>query len=277
MPFQPFGYRFQVDLPLRPTSAKATIRQRMKPWFEAKSGARGWIVGPFVCLWLRALDRHGPMLFGMIRNHGLGTRITGRAGSNLNGIAWFVVLAVLAIAVAGLEVASGASDGGTLIALGLFLLFLPLMLWMSHRDRRDAEPLVRFLEEILSGPRPKRRLEFDDVVISAALKLDIDGEVQQPPLTAARIAEALQSIESEEGYLILSSADEIYIQTAAVSDGFVIEKREGSSVSHVEAVRNDAPESAWLKKNFTFDETLETLLAYASGAPAPAIIKWWPM
>jgi hypothetical protein len=148
---------------------------------------------------------------------------------------------------------------------------------MSHKDRREAEPLVRFLEETLSGSRPKKRLDMGDVSISEVLTLDVDGEIQPLPLTAERIAEALQSIEMDEGYLVLSSAPEIYIQTAAKSGGFVIEKREGSSDTHVEAIRGDAPDSAWLKRSFTFDETLATLVAYASGAPTPGVIKWWPM
>jgi hypothetical protein len=123
MPFQPFGYHFQVDLPVRPASAKTAVRQRLKPWFEMKSGARGWIIGPFICLWLRALDRYGPMLFGTIRSQGLGTRISGRAGSDLNGIAWFGGLATLVIAMAASEIVSGARDGDSLLVLGAVLTF----------------------------------------------------------------------------------------------------------------------------------------------------------
>ena len=55
MTFQPFGYRFEITSELTPTEAKAAIRSKKTTVFDVKNGARGWIVGPFICLWFSAL------------------------------------------------------------------------------------------------------------------------------------------------------------------------------------------------------------------------------
>ena len=77
MPFEPIGYRFEVRSPRPPAEVKTGIRSRKKGWFDVKSGARGWIAGPFICLWFSAFDEAGPMLLGIISRDGAGTRVRG--------------------------------------------------------------------------------------------------------------------------------------------------------------------------------------------------------
>jgi hypothetical protein len=81
MAFQPFGYRFDL-----------AIRAKRKGWFASKTGARGWMIGPLLCLWWDPYDKQGPMLIGWLSEDGFGTRIIGRAGSDLNGMLLFVVI-----------------------------------------------------------------------------------------------------------------------------------------------------------------------------------------
>ena len=122
MAFQPFGYRFEVRSPSLPSDAKAAIRSRKKAWFDPKSGARGWVAGPFICLWFSAFDKHGPMLFGMITQDNMGTRVRGRAGSDLNGVLMFSLLIPL---MAFLTVKL-AEDGAT--SIGQWLVFAVVFL-----------------------------------------------------------------------------------------------------------------------------------------------------
>jgi hypothetical protein len=90
--FEPFGYRFEIHSPLAPAEVKTAIRSRSKDWTDPKNGARGWVVGPFVCLWLNLANPNGPMLFGRFKRAEAGTTITGRAGSDLNGLLLYALL-----------------------------------------------------------------------------------------------------------------------------------------------------------------------------------------
>src|SRR3546814_6101180 len=77
---------------MSPSEVKIAIKSRKKGWFDAKNGARGWIVGPLICLWFSAFDQYGPMLFGVISSDAAGSRVRGRAGSDLNGVVMFSLL-----------------------------------------------------------------------------------------------------------------------------------------------------------------------------------------
>src|SRR5947207_232306 len=94
MAFQPFGFRFEIQSQMPPSQTKAAIRPRLKKWFDVQNGARGWIIGPFICLWFYAFNRSGPMLLGRMSSDGFTTRISGRAGSDLNGMAWFTIIII---------------------------------------------------------------------------------------------------------------------------------------------------------------------------------------
>jgi hypothetical protein len=132
---------------MQPSDVKAAIRARKCGWFDTKNGARGWIAGPFICLWFSAFDRHGPMLLGKISEVGTSTRISGRAGSDLNGLIIFIALLPLMPLFL-----YDSIQAGDFTLTSLFVLSYLLVFWLSHRDRREAEPLVRFLKEAASAP-----------------------------------------------------------------------------------------------------------------------------
>ena len=146
MPFQPLGYRFEIDSPMNPASAIAAIRRKKKGWFAISDGPRGWILGPFLCLWNSAFDRYGPMVFARITANGLGTKIVGRAGADLNGTLMFLLLTPLMgwSTFKMIEQGQGSIRAFTVIAI-IFGLGLPITLWINHKDRSDADPIVRFI------------------------------------------------------------------------------------------------------------------------------------
>lgn len=154
MSFQPFGYRFEVSTLLPPDEAKRVIRTSANGWFTSDDGPRGWIVGPFICLWLTMWWSQGPMLIGLISQDNFGTQIEGRAGSNLNGMAYLVLIAG-GMVFAFVQMARlGDPRLGDLWPFGLLIIaILALMLWWASNDRHEADSLVEFLRESLKAVR----------------------------------------------------------------------------------------------------------------------------
>jgi len=159
MAFQPFGYRFEVRSHLSPEEAKAAIRTHKQVLFDAVSGPRGWLIGPFVCLWMYDFLRTGPMLIGRIQQREGGSRIRGRAGSDLNGTAYMAVLGALLPIIAFQIVRQGdpAAFKSALYFLVPSAVLLVLIFLSAHRDRAEADPLVDFLERTLRPRRAGRR------------------------------------------------------------------------------------------------------------------------
>lgn len=276
MAFQPFGYRFEVRSPTQPSEVKAVIRSRKKQWFDPKNGARGWIVGPFICLWFSAFDRYGPMLFGRIAHDGFGTRITGRAGSDLNGLAMVCLLLPL---MAWLFYQMPSEEGLTtkqILFIGGFMALPLLVFWTSHKFRRDAEPLVRFLGDALTPSGRALRKKSATTKISKAFSLDVGGDSQKGPVTPDAIHDALLGIGAED-FFILSSAPETYMQTAFRDGGYIIEKRDGGDQRHFRALRRTPLSKGHSDAVFSFEEVRETFMAYASEAPMPPFLIWEPM
>lgn len=275
MPFQPFGYEFELFFAREPADVKAAIRARKKGWFNPTDGARGWIVGPFVCLWFSAFDRYGPMVFARISGDRSGTTIRGRAGSDLNGLLLMAVLWPLLAFFLFEIVSTGSAGSSQLLVLGVVVLLAPLTFWWAHKDRRQAEPLVRFLKDCLEPRRKKARrpLRADD---RAELGLSVNGETYPGPVTSDAVQDALLGVGAGD-FLILKSSPETYIQIAS-SDGdhFVIEVRKGSANQHFKAVRKEAGTAPVGDPSelFQFDEVLDALLAYRSGSPMPGVVGW---
>jgi hypothetical protein len=274
MPFQPFGYRFDFKSPLPPANVKAAIRARKKRWFHSTNGARGWIVGSFICLWLSALDRYGPMLFGTISRDQFGTRIKGRAGSDLNGLAMYLVLVPLLAFFLYQMIAAGEATGNQIAIIGGLILLTPLMLWWSHQDRRKAEPLVRFLQDVSTHSGTLRRPRIGEIQVAKQFELDVSGEKTSDPVTPDSIYEAL--LASGVGdFIIIAENDATYIQTLAKESGMIIEKREGRAAQHYRAVRagqvrSDESSDAY----FSFEETWQVLAAYISASAMPGFLDW---
>ncbi len=276
MAFQPFGYRFELKSPSQPSEVKAVIRSRKKQWFDRKNGARGWIIGPIICLWFSALDRNGPMLFGRIMRDGFGTRIVGRAGSDLNGLAMVCVLSLLLCWLYYGILADGNTTTEQIVIIACSAGLPLLMLWTSHLFRRDAEPLVRFLRDAVTAPGRTLRTKPSAPTISKAFSLEVSGDMVEGPVTFAAIHEALLGIGAED-FVILASAAETYIQTGLRDGDYFIEKRDGNAQRHFRALRLAAPSTGSSDAAFSFEEVREAFLAYASEAEMPMYIRWESM
>lgn len=275
MPFQPFGYRFEIVSPSQPSEVKAAIRSRKKGYFHPKDGARGWIVGPFICLWFSALDSRGPMLFGRIARANLGTKITGRAGSDLNGLAMSSLILALIPLLLVLMISAGDYTANHLVFTGVFVLFSPLAFWWSHKDRRQAEPLVRFLRDSVTVSGRTLRAKSSATALSKAFTLNVGGDDLKGAVTPESIHDALLAV-GEGNFVILSSAPEDYIQTTFRDGDYVLEKREGSNEQHFEAKRRSvaASDATDAKSLLTFEEVREAFIAYASEDSMPTTIFW---
>lgn len=275
MRFEPFGYSFEVKSPSQPSEVKAAIRSRKKGWFDPKNGPRGWILGPFICLWFSAFDRYGPMLLGRISRADLGSRITGRAGSDLNGLLLcFVLLTVMAFLLYQMVSAADYTTNQLVIIGGLILLS-PLTFWWSHKDRREAEPLVRFLRDVITVSGQSLRAKAGSVTVSNAFNLNVSGEHREGPVTPEAIHDALLAVGAGD-FVILESGPQIYIQTASRDGGYILEKRDGDNERHFQARRRAVVPIAPGASNdvFTFEEVREAFMAYASGATMPPFVTW---
>lgn len=76
--------------------------------------------------------------------------------------------------------------------------------------------------------------------------------------------------------MILSSSPQTYIQTAFREGGYILEKQEGGSERHFEAVRQGIalPATDDAKFIFTFEEAREAFIAYATNSPMPLSLRW---
>ena len=193
---------------------KADLRARMKGWFDPKNGARGWIAGPFICLWISAFDRYGPMLFARIRNSDFGVRVSGRAGSDLNGLAWYLLLVLLLAFLLWQMVRTGEASANQIVIIGGLILLSPLMLWLGHKDRKHAEPLVRFIQNTItpSGQATRARAVVES--ISPQIRMTVSGDEKSGTVTAASIHDALTYLGVGD-FVILATEPEAYIQNSS--------------------------------------------------------------
>ena len=201
--------------------------------------------------------------------------ITGRAGSDLNGLAMFTLIIAALPLLLYKMVSAGDYNSKQLIIAGALILFSPLVFWWSHKDRRQAEPLVRFLRDTLTVDGRELRAKSSEAAISRALTLTVAGEDWIGPITPEAIHDVLLGV-GEGDFVILALAPENYIQTAFRDGGYLLEKREGSKEKHFSArcrrvataARNDA------KSVLTFEEVREAFMAYACGGAMPPFITW---
>ncbi|MES2452756.1 MAG: hypothetical protein V4610_19560 [Pseudomonadota bacterium] len=276
MSFQPFGYRFEVRSPHSPVEVTTAIRSRKKGWLDPKNGARGWIAGPFICLWFSVFDQNGPMLFGVVSNDGTGTRVHGRAGSDLNGVVMLSLLIPLIAFIAYEQIAEGSASLRQLLFVAVVFLFGgPLIYWFAHKDRKEAEPLVRFIRDAATSSGRTLRRNSAAMTISKGLAMSVGGERLMGVVRPSAIHDALIGV-GVGSFVILESGSETYIQTASRKGGYAVEKREGDSRQHFRAVRrSNAPNMTNRPDDiFEFEEVREIFMAYASETPAPRFVSW---
>ncbi|QIG78945.1 hypothetical protein [Stakelama tenebrarum] len=233
-------------------------------------GPRGWTVGPFLCLWLSAFDRHGPILIGMIRRDRETVRVVGRAGSDLNGMIAFILL----IPVMAWTVTMAHRSGQYFTPLGyltIFLLFgagLPWMLWYHHRHRKDAAPLVRFVQDAITDSSAKLRRMMSSTAFDESLRLDIGGVAHGGPCNGEDVYNGLL----RGDFVILSRDDDHFFQTIPHGGGYRVEMREGREAPLLRAWRADSPGAAG--EIFALAHTLDAMVAYGSGRPLPEFLVW---
>ncbi|ABQ66848.1 hypothetical protein Swit_0480 [Rhizorhabdus wittichii RW1] len=279
MSFQPFGYKFEIHSPVSSTLLKTRLRARKKGWFHRQAGARGWIVGPFVCLWFRASDRYGPLLVGVLSDDGSGCRIRGRAGSDLNGMAAFVLMLPFLIGLTGLGMAHQEPGAGRFAFIAVIVVLVsPFMLWVAHSNRKDAEPLVRFLRDVADERAGPGRSRPDRVSLSGNLGLFISGEPAPHPLNSDMLYDALLRTGTDE-FIVLERSEHDYLQIASRAGEFRIEMRDGSHLRHYLARRVGKTTAKRRTANFDFEfeEALGAAFGYATGGDLPKIIAWEKM
>lgn len=275
MGFQPFGYSFETITSLPLAKAKATIRSKKTGIFDAKNGARGWILGPFICLWFNAFDRFGPMLFGVISANGSGTRVHGRAGSDLNGVLLFTLLIPLTAWLVFKMVSEGqATDRQLFVIAVVFLVGGPLIFWSAHKDRKNAEPLVWFLRKALEQPDAPSKSTLSSRKNLNGMRLILNGETFEGPVTEAEIQSTLLRV-GDQDFMIIESTEQDYLQTFNCDGTYILEMRKGGPDEHYQVVRSkeDARDLEKADDTFTLVEVNAAMVSYLSGGPLPSSMR----
>jgi hypothetical protein len=217
------------------------------------------------------------MLFGIITHDNLGTRVRGRAGSDLNGVVMFSLLVPLVVFLTAKMVSDGSTSPRQLFIVGLiFLVGGPLIYWSAHKDRRSAEPLIRFLDDALSAEGEALRKKSRKTDVLPGLTLNISGEEQAGSVTPDSIHDALIGL-GEHDFVVVASGPETYIQTAFRDGGYILEMRDGDGTRHFSAARPGMTAAASVPCIFSFDETREAFMAWASGIAKPHLLLWQPL
>ena len=211
------------------------------------------------------------MVIGRIVDTGRGTRISGRAGSDLNGVAWMVAIALLLGAIFLAAYLDGKADAGQFILVAIVLIaMLPLVLWLGHKDRKQADPLVRFLREatgIAPPKKPRQVVDFPEKTI-VSMALELSGREKSEACSTATIREALQALADEEEEFVILSIDEThFIQTGFDGMEYLLERREGSEAEHYRAY----PAAGHA---LTLEDVQAAFAAWCEQKPQPPGIDW---
>lgn len=151
MAFRPFGFAFAMKTPLDLVESKRRIRECKLVWYSPDNGPRGFILRRFICLWNSLFQSNGPMLIGWMRQDHAGCSISGRAGSDLNGILFLTLCGLMMPILAFLAFQDGIRDLSFFVVVILTVFAFGLLLLLASNDRREAVPLVDFLELATGG------------------------------------------------------------------------------------------------------------------------------
>lgn len=276
MSFEPFGYRIDLSSPYSLTETQARLRAGLKPLLEPRSGARGWVLGPLFCLWFTALSRSGPMVFGIISQQGGQTRLSGRAGSDLNGIAFMTLWACMAIAalLGVIRKENTGFDDPLLLAVILFG-GLPLLWWTAHRDRRQAEPIVCYMRDAVALSGASLRAQSRAVTVVPGLAVSVGGQKLIDPVTPDLLHDLLIGV-GPTSALKVETVTSAYLHVTFGGGDYAIAKAEAHQGPPLYAVHKstEAARRAISRDVFTFEEAREIVMSYASSAPDPAFLEW---
>jgi hypothetical protein len=156
-----------------------------------------------------------------------------------------------------------------LILCGALLMFgIPLTLWIAHKDRRNAAPLVRFLVNSLATGKPPRRPKYRGPAFTRKLRLDLGGETVKADATAEAVHEALLDI-ADHGFVLLNQSDTEFIQSEEGGRGYYIELRAaGRGLMRGYSEHGEA---------LDFEEALAAFVAFGTRGAMPASIRWKPV
>ncbi len=249
-----------------PAAVRQAIRIKKSEWFEAKSSPRGWIVGPVLCLWMSAFDRHGPMVVGYIREEGFGSRIVGRAGADLNGMVMSLLLTLLMFWLTWKMYQHGQGTTGAYVVIAiLFGLGLPLTLWINSKDREQADPLVRFISKSVGERSASTNSVFRPALDATPIEgtvMIIDSEVIAKSPSQSAVRETILDL-APDSFLIIEFGPETYMQTLRKYDRYVLEKRDGGSDQHFRA-----------NTELEADAVVDAMTAYLHGKQPVPLTNW---
>ena len=146
MPFRPFGFSFELRTPLDLTEVRRRVRDCKRSIVDPSDGPRGLVLGRLVWLWNSAWYSQGPMLVGWMSHEGRGCRISGRAGSDINGMLGMTAVALFMPVVAFLDYRDGGASPSLYVVVALTVLAAIILLLVGSNDRREGLSLVTFLE-----------------------------------------------------------------------------------------------------------------------------------
>lgn len=273
MGFQPFGYSFETITSLPLAEAKAAIRSKKTGIFDAKNGARGWIVGPFICLWSSAFDRFGPMLFGLISANGSGTRVHGRAGSDLNGVLMATLLIPLLAWLAFKMISEGQTTDRQLLVTALVILVGgPLIFWSAHKERKSADPLVLFLRKALEQSDARSKSTLSSRKTLNGLRLILNGETFEGPVTEENVQNLLFQLGNQD-FMIIETTEQNYLQTVNCDGTYILEVRKGGPGEHYQIVRIGETTCDPQNDRFTLVEANAAMASYLSGESLPSSMR----
>jgi hypothetical protein len=216
------------------------------------------------------------MVIGKIANGNIGTTLKGRAGSDLNGtIGLALALPLLAYVSYTMLWQDGAYVSA--IAAVLFIGFLVLIgFWSAHSSRRDADVLVRFLQDSLV-PKRKSVRALPAGKFASDIVLIINGKRDPVPATAKSLHAALNELGSDD-FLILERDARHYMQTVSMGDYFLVEWCDGGDSRFFRAYRkaDTQQKEAGEDSLFALDEAFDLLCAFGTGDPASASVNWVP-
>lgn len=259
--------------------ARAAIRSKKSKILDVKNGARGWIIGPFICLWFSAFDQYGPMLFGLISARNSGSRVHGIAGSDLNGVVMFTLLASMVAPLGPLMVLQGEVPGFQLLPLALtFLVGGPIVYWSAHRERKSAEPLVRFLHRTLKPRTARAKSPSSPASTHDGLSMILNGHALDGPVTPEELDDALLRVGNGD-FLVIEAGPQTYMQTACRDGRYVLEMRNGGPYAHYRAVRNSTHQvdGAEPDDTLTYQEVSAAFGSYLTGASLPDSLRFEDM
>lgn len=181
--------------------------------------------------------------------------MSGRAGSDLNGTLWILLLTPFMAWVVFMAHREGQSSIQMFVTAGIvFGLGLPLTLWFNHKMRKDADPLVRFVERSVGAVTPQPRDAGPARSLSAVpvpdARMEVDGVRNDQAPSEEAVFAGLNALDTD-GILILEFGKQHYMQTLREGNLFILERRDGSSKDHFRAC-----------EKLTFAEVTDALCLY---------------